>query len=59
MRQPSHTKDRVAAYVRKVVGAAAKGTRWWDPIFWPVLRISELSSMKWVLIFQRNDWIFF
>ena len=55
MRQPSHTKDRVAAYVRKVVGAAAKGTRWWDPIFWPVLRISELSPMKWVLNFQINN----
>jgi hypothetical protein len=26
MGQPSHAKDRVAAYVRKVVGAAAKGT---------------------------------
>lgn len=26
MKQPFHAKDRVAAYVRKVVGAAAKGT---------------------------------
>jgi len=35
MWQPPHAKDRVAAYFRKGVGAAAKGTRWWDSIFWP------------------------
>lgn len=35
MKQPFHAKDRVAAYVRNLVGAAAKGTGQWDSVLWP------------------------
>ena len=39
MKQPFHAKDRVAAYVRKVVGAATIGADGCDSRFLPVTKL--------------------
>lgn len=54
MKQPFHAKDRVAAYVRKVVGAAAKGTGRWDSVLWP--NHSKLASAYEIAVSRSNSW---
>ena len=54
MKQPFHAKDRVAAYVRKVVGAAAKGTGRWDSVLWP--NHSKLALAYEIAVSRSNSW---
>lgn len=52
MKQPFHAKDRVAAYFRKGVGAAAKGTGQWDSVLWPNPRC-QWNDIEWE---TKNSW---
>ena len=54
MKQPFHAKDRVAAYVRNLVGAAAKGTGQWDSVLWP--NHSKLASAYEIAVSRSNSW---